>query len=225
MFTASRSPNRCLKNMRSTPTTTATIASALSAPTTCLLTVSSSYVAQAGVAQLGASRRDVAQALWSGAVVHYSGEFWFPVQLDDVWQLIEDFDQYQEWWPWLQAFTTDRAGLVAGNVLKATVVPPVPYRLRLQVRLHSCQRLTLTEATIAGDLRGRASLSFDELRGGTRVRATWTLEAASAPTRVAARLARAVVRRGHDWVVEIGGDRYQPSSRGFLDAPYVRRFT
>jgi carbon monoxide dehydrogenase subunit G len=145
----------------------------------------------------------VGRSAWSGAVVDYTGEFWFPVQIDDFWQLIEDFDRYQQWWPWLQEFTTERAGLVAGNVLRVTVVPPVPYRVRLHVRFDSCRRLSLTEATIAGDLRGHASLSFDEVRGGTRVRATWTLEAASTPMRVAARVARPVVRWGHDRVVEM----------------------
>jgi hypothetical protein len=145
----------------------------------------------------------VGRSAWSGAAIHYTGEFWFPIHVHDFWQLIEDFDRYQEWWPWLQEFTTDRDGLVTGNVLRATVVPPVPYRLRLEVRFDSCQRLTVTEATIAGDLRGHASLSFDELRGGTCVRAAWTLEAASAPMRLAARVARPVVRWGHDRVVDM----------------------
>jgi hypothetical protein len=141
--------------------------------------------------------------VWSGAVVRYTGEFWFPVQIDAFWQLIEGFDHYQEWWPWLHELTTDRAGLVEGNVLAATVVPPIPYRIRLQVHFQRCERPSLTEATIAGDLSGQATLSFDEVRGGTRVRAAWTLQAASAPMRVAARVARPLVRWGHDRVVEM----------------------
>jgi carbon monoxide dehydrogenase subunit G len=141
--------------------------------------------------------------VWSGAAVHYAGEFWFAVPLDAFWQLIENFDQYQEWWPWLHELTTDRAGLVEGTVLTATVMPPIPYRIRLQVQFQTCERPSLTEATIAGDLRGHATLSFDQLRGGTRVRASWTLQAASAPMRVAARVARPLVRWGHDRVVEM----------------------
>lgn len=145
----------------------------------------------------------VGRAVWSGSVIHYTGEFWFPVQIEEFWRLIEGFDQYQQWWPWLQEFATERAGLVDGNVLSATVVPPIPYRLRLQVHFQSCQRLSSTEATISGDLRGHASLSFDELRGGTRVRAAWALAAASAPMRAAARMARPLARWGHDRVVEM----------------------
>ena len=143
------------------------------------------------------------RSVWSGAAIRYTGEFWFPVQVDDFWQLIESFDRYQDWWPWLHAFEADTAGLVAGNVLRGTVVPPVPYRLHLHVRLLACQRPSSAEATVAGDLRGHASLSFDELRGGTRVRAEWTLEMASAPMRLAARVARPLARWGHDRVVEM----------------------
>ena len=145
----------------------------------------------------------VGRSVWSGAALHYTGEFWFPVQIDDFWRLIENFDQYQAWWPWLQAFGADRAGLVSGNILTGTIVPPVPYRIRLQARLRTCERPSLTEASITGDLRGHASLSFDELRGGTRVQAAWTLEMASTPMRIAARVARPLARWGHDRVVEM----------------------
>lgn len=140
-------------------------------------------------------------SVWSGATVHYTGAFWFPFPVDDFWQLIEDFDQYQERSPWLETFTADQDGLVAGNVLRATILPPVPLRLRIQVRFHSCQRLSFTDASITGDMRGHASLSFDEKRGGTRVRADWTLEPVSNAVRVATRLARPLVGWGHDRVV------------------------
>lgn len=141
--------------------------------------------------------------MWSGATVHYSEAFWFPIRVDDFWQLIEDFERYQERWPWLEAFTADQDGLVAGNVLRATILPPVPLRVRIQVCFHSCQRLSLTEAGITGDLQGHASLSFDEHNGGTRVRADWTLEPASKSVRLATRVARPLVRWGHDRVVDM----------------------
>lgn len=149
----------------------------------------------------------VGRSAWSRASVHYTGEFWFPADLGDFWRLIEDFDRYEDWWPWLEAFSTETVGLVAGNVLQGTVVPPIPYRLHLQVRLHSCRRLAWTLATIEGDLRGDAAMYFDEVDGGTRVRAEWTLHMASAPLRVAVTVARPVVRWGHDRVVEmaVGG--------------------
>lgn len=147
--------------------------------------------------------RALVASVWSGATVHYTGAFWFPIRLEDFWQLIEDFDRYQEWWPWLEAFTADQDGLVAGNVLRATILPPVPLRIRIQVRFHRCQWQSLTEASITGDLRGHASLSFDEQRGGTRVRAVWTLVPASKAVRVATRVARPLIGWGHDRVVDM----------------------
>jgi len=145
----------------------------------------------------------VGRSVWSGSVVHYTGEFWIALPAAEFWQVIEDFEQYQEWWPWLDGFSSDQPGLVAGNVLQATVVPPVPYRVRLSVRFESCERPSLAVATISGDLRGRASLSFDERRGGTRVRADWTLDAATTTMRIAAKVARPLMRWGHDRVVEM----------------------
>ena len=145
----------------------------------------------------------VGRSVWSGSVVHYIGEFWVAVPAAELWQMIETIERYQEWWPWLEGLSSQRPGLVAGNVLRATVVPPVPYRVRLQVRFESCERPSLAVATVSGDLRGPASLSFVEQAGGTRVRAEWTLDAASTTMRVAAKVARPLMRWAHDRVVEM----------------------
>jgi hypothetical protein len=143
------------------------------------------------------------RSAWSGGGIRYAGEFWVPVPVEDFWRTIEDFDSYQVWWPWLRDFGAGEAGLVDGNVLRGTVVPPIPYRFRLEVRLHSCERLVVTKAILAGDLTGDATMLFDEVRGGTRVRVEWTLLMASAPMRVAARVARPLVLWGHDRIVEM----------------------
>jgi hypothetical protein len=59
---------------------------------------------------------------------------------------------------------------VTGNVLHGTVIPPIPYRLRLDVRLQQCDRPRLIEAAIDGDVRGQAALRLDAAGGGTRPR-------------------------------------------------------
>jgi hypothetical protein len=163
------------------------------------------------------------RSVWSAGGIRYAGEFWFPVPVEDFWRTIEDFDSYQVWWTWLRDFRTDTAGLVDGNVLHGTVVPPLPYRFRLEVRLHSCERLSVTKATLAGDLAGDATMHFDEVQGGTRVRVEWTLVMASTPMRVAARVARPLVLWGHDRVV--GSWRWRsPASPADCPPPRTRSY-
>ena len=87
--------------------------------------------------------------------VEYQASFWFPVTPPQIWAIIERFDLFESWWAWLGDFRADDGGLVTGNVLHGTVIPPVPYRLRLDVRLQQCDRPRLVEAAIDGDVRGR----------------------------------------------------------------------
>jgi hypothetical protein len=134
--------------------------------------------------------------------VDFQGEFWFPVTPERLWVTIEQFHLFASWWGWLREFRADGAGLTAGNVLHGTVVPPVPYRLRLDVRLQRCDRPRSVEARVDGDLRGRAALLLEEAGGGTRVAAAWSLEIRSIPLRLAAQ-AYPVMRWGHDRVVDM----------------------
>lgn len=53
------------------------------------------------------------------------------------------------------------------------VIPPLRYRLRLDVRLQRCDRPQLIEAAINGDLRGRAALRLDAGGDGTRAEVAW----------------------------------------------------
>lgn len=135
--------------------------------------------------------------------VEYQASFWFPVPPPQLWAIIERFDLFESWWPWLAGFRADAGGLATGNVLHGMVIPPVPYQLRLDVRLQRCDRPQLIEATIDGDLRGRAALRLDAAGDGTRAEVAWSLRMHSAPLRVAAQVAYPLVRWGHDRVVDM----------------------
>jgi hypothetical protein len=100
--------------------------------------------------------------------VEYQASFWFPVSPSHLWAVIERFDLFESWWGWLADFRADDGGLVNGNVLHGSVIPPVPFRLRLDVRLQRCERPRLVEAAIDGNLRGRATLQLEPAGGGTR---------------------------------------------------------
>jgi hypothetical protein len=133
----------------------------------------------------------------------YGGTFVFPVSPDEMWQTLERFDRFESWWTWLRHFDAEGAGLADGNVLHGVVVPPVPYRLRVDVRLTSCARPRLVEATVDGDLRGWARIRLSDAEEGARVTAVWSLEMGTAPLRVAAQVAYPLMRWGHDRVVDM----------------------
>jgi uncharacterized protein YndB with AHSA1/START domain len=135
--------------------------------------------------------------------VDYRGAFWFPVPPQQLWEIIERFEAFESWWGWLADFRAGGGGLVDGNVLHGTVIPPVPYRLRLTVLLQRCDRPRLVEATVRGDLSGQAELRLEDADDGTRAAVTWSLEMRSAPLRVAARVAYPLMLWGHDRVVDM----------------------
>src|SRR6266566_738424 len=141
--------------------------------------------------------------------IEYDGAFWFPVTPDQLWVTVERFDQFESWWRWLRNFRADEAGLVAGNVLHGTVVPPVPYQLRLDVRLQRCCRPRSVDAKIDGDLSGWGMLRLEDANDGTRVAVAWSLEMRSTPLRVAARVAYPLMRWGHDRVVDMAVAGFQ----------------
>jgi hypothetical protein len=135
--------------------------------------------------------------------VDYHQAFWFPVTPDQLWVIAGQFDQFESWWGWLHDFRADERGLTAGNVLHGTVVPPVPYRLQLDVRIQRCDRPRLVNASVGGDLSGPAVLRLEGAGEGTRVAVDWSLEMRSAPLRIAARVAYPLMRWGHDRVVDM----------------------
>lgn len=104
---------------------------------------------------------------------------------------------------WLREFQADGAGPVAGNALHGTVVPPVPCRLRLDIRLQRCDLPRSVQAAVGGDLSGHAVLRLDDVGGGTSVAVAWSLEMRSLPLRFAARMAYPLMRWGHDQVVDM----------------------
>lgn len=136
-------------------------------------------------------------------VVRFADEYWFPVSPARMWEILDQVERYPTWWAWLRDFAAAPvgAGLTSGTVLRGTVVPPVPYRLSVQVTFERCAPPALVEATVDGDLRGTAMLELTAAGDGTTASVAWTLQILSPPLRVAARVALPLVRWGHDQVV------------------------
>ena len=150
----------------------------------------------------------------------YTGRFSFPVAPLELWAAIERIDQFERWWgSWLGDLRLDGEGLRPGSVLKGTVAPPVPYRMRVAVELGRCVPGELVDAAVSGDLAGDAHLRLEpDGRDGlsTVADVAWSLEMKQLPMRVAARFAYPLLRWGHDRVVDatVAGFRRQLGSRG-----------
>jgi carbon monoxide dehydrogenase subunit G len=135
-------------------------------------------------------------------VIEFRGEFSFPVPPPAVWATIERVDRFESWWAWLTEVGMEGPPLRDGSALHGVVAPPLPYRMRLRVGIVTCVPPRSIDATVSGDLVGRAQLVLDEDGTGTRVRASWTVEMMQQPMRVAARFTPRLLHWGHDRVVD-----------------------
>ena len=140
-------------------------------------------------------------------VFDYRGSFRLAASPAEIWEAIEHGERFEGWWAWLREFRFDGPGLRAGTVLRGVVDPPVPYRMRIRVQLDRCDPPSLIEATVRGDLEGRARLVFEAEDGSapvptTRAEVTWSIEMKQRTMRVAARVAHPLLRWGHDRVVD-----------------------
>lgn len=136
-------------------------------------------------------------------VIDYRRSFLFEVSPDDLWQALSEPQRFESWWGWLGELRVDDRGLVDGAELSGLVSPPVPYRMRVTVRLDRCRRPERIDATVDGDLRGSAWLVLHPDEGGTRAEVAWRIEMTQRAMRLAARVAAPLLHWGHDRVVDM----------------------
>jgi len=149
-------------------------------------------------------------------VIEYQQTFSFPVDAEQLWAAMTQFDSFCSWWSWLREFSVDGTPLEVGTVLHGIVEPPLPYRMRLDVVVDRCEHARRIGAAIHGDLEGTAVLDLDGDDHETFVHAAWTIEMMQAPMRLAARIGHPLLRWGHDRVVDATVDGFR---RHLSDAP------
>ena len=136
-------------------------------------------------------------------VIDYRHGFQFDLSPEQLWERIEEVDQYERWWPWLSECELEGSGLTQGSVLRGVVSPPLPYRMRLRVELGECVRPHSIDATVGGDLTGVAGLGLRPREGGTWAEVWWHVEMLQPAMRLASRFGHPLLQWGHDRVVEI----------------------
>jgi carbon monoxide dehydrogenase subunit G len=136
-------------------------------------------------------------------VIEYHQEFDFPLPPQELWDVIEQVDQFENWWSWLKEFRLQGESLAAGSILHGVVAPPLPYRMRIEVELIRCRPPSRIEAVVHGDLEGEAQLALRPNAAGTRIEVAWSVEMMQVPMRLASRVGHPVLQWGHDRVVEM----------------------
>jgi hypothetical protein len=136
-------------------------------------------------------------------VISYKRGFTFPVAPAALWQAMERTEGFERWWSWLREFRLEGGALATGSVLHGVVVPPLPYRMRIDVEIIRCEPPSEIDAVVRGDLEGPARLRLEAVPAGTRAEVSWTIEMMQKPMRLASRIALPVLRLGHDAVVEM----------------------
>jgi carbon monoxide dehydrogenase subunit G len=134
-------------------------------------------------------------------VVEYEATFTFAATPERVWGVLARFETLAAQWTWLRELRIDGSGLHNGTVVHGIVVPPLPYRMRLDVAFDDCAPPERIDASVHGDLEGSAHIAFNGDGRETRADASWTVEMRQPAMRVAARLAPGLLRWGHDRVV------------------------
>jgi hypothetical protein len=122
---------------------------------------------------------------------------------------MEEVDQFEGWWSWLEEFKLDGDSFVRGSVLHGVIAPPLPYRMRIRVELTECEPFHHIDALVHGDLEGESRLEIHESSTGSRVDVDWTVEMMQRPMRTASRFAHPLLQWGHDVVVAITVSGFQ----------------
>ena len=149
-------------------------------------------------------------------VIVYRKAYRFAEPRTEMWRILQEVDQFESWWPWLEEFRLDGGSLRTGAVLSGVVAPPVPYRMRIEVELTRIEPEHAIEALVRGDLEGEASLEMRDHDGGSIVEVAWTVEMMQRAMRLADRFTHPLLQWGHDRVVEltVAGFRRRLASPG-----------
>lgn len=125
----------------------------------------------------------------------------FGVPLERLWDAVNDVRRFPAWWSWLRDFETNGDELRPGLIMRAQVVPPVPYTMQVTVEIERATPMQLIRADVRGDLVGPACLGLREAADGSEITVRWEVEMRRPAMRAAARVARPMLVWGKDRVV------------------------
>jgi hypothetical protein len=137
----------------------------------------------------------------------------FDVGADELWERICEIDAYRQWWPWLRRFEPGD-GLTVGATWTCEVSPPLPYVVRFRVRHDVVEPARCVESVVEGDIGGTARLTIERRFRGCEARLVSDLAPTNSILRTFGLVARPVVERGHDWVLDVGRRQFVERAMG-----------
>lgn len=125
--------------------------------------------------------------------------------LRPVWSSILDSHRWPQWWPGVVHVTEMRPGNAdgVGDVRRYVWRSRLPYTLEFDVRIEPMSRI---EGIATGEVKGVGIWHLVEEGDNTRVEYHWDVRTTPIWMRVLAPIAKPLIRRNHDVVMEAGGD-------------------
>lgn len=126
----------------------------------------------------------------------------FDASADDVWSEVAGTGSYRRWWPSL--WRSQVHGLVAGDVWRGTVRPPLPCAPRSTATVDDVTGPRLLRATVTGDIEGTAPLELLLRGGGSEAHPVSDLAGRGGVLAAVAAVAPPTVRSGHHRLLASG---------------------
>ena len=125
-----------------------------------------------------------------------------------VWDTLADVHAWPDWWPGLEQVIELEAGDArrVGSRYATTWRGPAGYRVRFEFLVEEVDEPLHMAGSATGDLRGTGVWRLAEEAGATVVTFDWRVDPARGWMRALSPLMRPLVLRGHDRLMDDGGE-------------------
>jgi len=125
-----------------------------------------------------------------------------------VWQAINDFGSWSDWWPGLEEFVETHPGGPdgIGQTASSRWKGPIGYLFRFSIEAVERREPEFLRGRATGDLSGEGSWTLSEYAGWTGVQLDWQVHANHKWMEFLAPVARPVFVHGHDHVMKAGAN-------------------
>jgi hypothetical protein len=126
-----------------------------------------------------------------------------------MWDQIQQFEQFERWWPWFRASNLEGEGISEGSKVLFKIVSSLPFEMNVEAHITEAEQPSSLTAAVTGDLEGTARLDFTEVEDGTDADVSWDIEMKNSALRAMASVTRPVVKGAHDWAVKVAVEGFR----------------